>query len=159
MTLTIISLVLLTAYIMYAVKVCGIPYSVSDIYYQLEKRNYPKWLFQFAMIVPSMLLLPAWLDCSPEPIQFLTFLSCGGLMFVGAAPCFRLELDGKIHYTATVVCGLSAMLWTCIVGFWYIPLFCFIVAGYMIYRFDKPVFWIEIANFVSTYISILVECL
>lgn len=42
MTLTIISLVLLTAYIMYAVKVCGIPYSVSDTYYQLEKRNYPK---------------------------------------------------------------------------------------------------------------------
>lgn len=160
MILTVISLILLTSYIVYAVKVIkAVPWSISDTYYQLEKRNRPKWLFQFAMIVPAMLLLPAWLDCSPEGIQFLAFLSCGGLMFVGVAPCFKLELDGKVHYIATGVCGASAILWTCLVGLWYIPLICLITAGYLIYRYSKPMFWVEMAVFVSTYLSVLIKTL
>lgn len=157
MILTIISLISLTAYIVYAVRVCGVPWSLSDTYYQLMKRNRPAWLFQPAMIVPAMILLPAWLDCSSESVQFLAFLSCGGMMFVGTAPCFKLKLDGKIHYTATAVCGLSAVLWTCIAGLWYIPLVCFMTAGYMIYKLSKPMFWIEMAAFVSTYLAILIK--
>ena len=51
------SLFLLTMYIMYAVRVCGVPWSLSDTYYQLKKRNRPAWLFQIAMIVPAMLLM------------------------------------------------------------------------------------------------------
>ena len=35
------SLFLLTMYIMYAVRVCGVPWSLSDTYYQLKKRNRP----------------------------------------------------------------------------------------------------------------------
>ena len=61
----LISLVLIAAYIVYAISVMrGIPWSVSDTYYQLDKRGRPKWLFQAAMIVPAFLLLPAWLDVS-----------------------------------------------------------------------------------------------
>ena len=55
------SLFLLTMYIMYAVRVCGVPWSLSDTYYQLKKRNRPAWLFQIAMIVPAMLLMPVWI--------------------------------------------------------------------------------------------------
>ena len=81
----LISLVLIAAYIVYAISVMqGIPWSVSDTYYQLDKRGRPKWLFQAAMIVPAFLLLPAWLDVSPVEIQFLAFLSGAGLIFVGA---------------------------------------------------------------------------
>lgn len=159
MLLTIISMLLLASYVAYAVKVCGLPWSISDTYYQLEKRLRPKWLFQLAMIAPAMLLLPAWLDNSPGSIQFLTFLSCGGLMFVGSAPCFKLDLDGKVHYIATSVCGLSAILWMCLVGVWYIPLVCFMTAGYLIYRYSKPLFWIECAAFISTYLSIMITIL
>ena len=78
------SLFLLTMYIMYAVRVCGVPWSLSDTYYQLKKRNRPAWLFQIAMIVPAMLLMPVWIECSSENLQCLAFLACGGLMFVDA---------------------------------------------------------------------------
>lgn len=86
--LYLISLIFLTMYIVYAVRVCGVPWSLSDTYYQLKKRNRPAWLFQMAMIIPAMLLMPVWLECSSGNLQFLAFLSCGGLMFVGSAPLF-----------------------------------------------------------------------
>ena len=54
--LCFMSLFLLTMYIMYAVRVCGVPWSLSDTYYQLKKRNRPAWLFQAAMAVFFMLL-------------------------------------------------------------------------------------------------------
>ena len=79
--LYIISLVLLTAYIVYAVGVCGLPWSLSDTYYQLKKRGRPAWLFQAAMILPAALLMPVWIEYSSESIQFLGFLACGGLTF------------------------------------------------------------------------------
>ena len=119
----LISLVLIVAYIVYAISVMqGIPWSVSDTYYQLDKRGRPKWLFQAAMIVPAFLLLPAWLDVSPVEIQFLAFLSGTGLIFVGAAPCFKLELEGKVHYIATGVCGVASLVWICLTGYWLFPL-------------------------------------
>ena len=48
----LISLVLIVAYIVYAISVMqGIPWSVSDTYYQLDKRGRPKWLFQASIVV------------------------------------------------------------------------------------------------------------
>lgn len=155
MTLTIISLILLTAYIAYAVIYCGMPSSLSDTYYQLEKHDRKKGLFQIAMILPAFLLLPAWLECSMENIQFLAFLSCGGLIFVGAAPCFKLELDGKVHYASAAVCGFSAVLWVILSGMWYIPLVAFAIAIYLMIKYKNWMFWVECAAFLSTYLAVL----
>ena len=155
MILTIISLLLLTAYIAYAVIFCGVPSSLSDTYYQLEKHGRKKWLFQIAMILTAFLLLPAWLELSSENTQFLAFLSCGGLLFVGLAPCFKMELDGKVHYTGTVVSGLSAILWIIFSGMWYIPLVAFAVAIFLMIKYKRWMFWIECAAFLSTYIAVL----
>lgn len=138
MILVLISLVFLVLYLVYAISVIkSVPWSISDTYYQLEKRGKKKRLFQLAMIVPAMLLLPAWLECSSENTQFLAFLACGGLMFVGAAPCFKLELDGKVHYAATAICGTSAILWTCLSGMWYIPLIAMLIAAGLGIKYRK----------------------
>lgn len=156
MILTLISLALLTAYIVYAVCVIKTaPWSLSDTYYQLKKRARPAWLFQIAMIVPAMLLMPAWLEQSPEKYQFLAFLSCGGLMFVGTAPCFKLELEGRIHYAATAICGVSAVTWVCLMGMWYVPVVLFTIALLLMLKYKKWMFWVEVAAFVSTYVGVL----
>lgn len=156
--LVIISLLLLAAYIAYAVSVIrGIPSSVSDTYYQLEKRGKRKELFQLAMIIPAMLLLPAWLECSGENIQCLAFLSCGGLMFVGTAPLFKLELEGRVHYSAASVCGVSAILWVCLSGMWIIPLAVLPVVAGMGIKYRKWVFWIECAAFAVTYLAVIMS--
>ena len=155
----LLSLILLTIYIMYAVSVCGVPWSLSDTYYQFKKRGLPAWFFQTAMIVPAMLLVPVWIDCSSEGLQFLAFLSCGGLMFVGAAPLFMEEFQSKVHYTGTAISGLAAVLWLCLSGMWWLPLITMNAAvGIAIFK-GRWMFWLEMAAFVSTYIGIAVKLL
>lgn len=150
------SLLLLIVYIVYAVSVCGVPWSLSDTYYQLKKRNRPAWLFQMAMIVPATLLMPVWIECSCENTQFLAFLACGGLMFVGTAPLFKEEFQAKIHYTGTAVAGLATILWLCLSGMWLLPAIAFPVAGLVMLKYRKWMFWLEMAAFVSAYAGILI---
>lgn len=155
--LYLLSLILLTIYIMYAVRMCGVPWSLSDTYYQLNKRGRPAWLFQVAMIAPAMLLMPVWLECSAGNLQFLAFLSCGGLMFVGTAPLFKEEFQGRVHYTGTVIAGLATILWVCLSGMWYLPAVAFPVAGIIMLKYRKWLFWAEMAAFVCAYAGILIS--
>lgn len=154
--LYLLSLILLTIYIMYAVSVCGVPWSLSDTYYQLKKRNRPAWLFQMAMIIPAMLLMPVWIDRSTDDLQFLAFLSCGGLMFVGAAPLFKEEFQSKVHYTGTAIAGLSTILWVCMSDMWYLPAIAFPVAGVIMLKNQRWLFWAEMAAFVCAYVGIAI---
>lgn len=151
----LISFILLAAYVMYAVGVCGVPWSLSDTYYQLKKRNRPAWLFQVAMVVPSMLLMPVWMECSADNLQFLAFLACGGIMFVGTAPLFKEDFQSKIHYTGTAVGGLASILWLCLSGMWLLPAIAFSAAGLVMLKYRKWMFWLEMAAFGSTYAGIL----
>jgi hypothetical protein len=141
---------------MYAVRMCGVPWSLSDTYYQLNKRGRPAWLFQMAMIIPAMLLMPVWIDRSTDDLQFLAFLSCGGLMFVGSAPLFKEEFQGRVHYTGTVIAGLATILWVCLSGMWYLPAVAFPVAGIIMLRYRKWLFWAEMAAFVCAYAGVLI---
>ena len=154
--LYIISLIVLTIYIMYAVRMCGVPWSLSDTYYQLKKRNRPAWLFQMAMIIPAMLLMPVWIDRSTDDLQFLAFLSCGGLMFVGSAPLFKEEFQGRVHYTGTAISGIAAILWLCLSEMWWLPATTFPVAGIIMLKYRKWLFWAEMAAFASTYVGLFI---
>lgn len=154
--LYLLSLILLTIYIMYAVRMCGVPWSLSDTYYQLKKRNRPAWLFQMAMIIPAMLLMPVWIDRSTDDLQFLAFLSCGGLMFVGSAPLFKEEFQGRVHYTGTVIAGLATILWVCLSGMWWLPATTFPVAGIIMLKYRKWLFLAEMAAFVCAYAGVLI---
>lgn len=156
--LTVASLVITAAYTLYAVHVCGVPASLSETYYLLEKRNRPKRLFQLAMISAGASLLPAWLEASSANVQFLAFLSCGSLLFVGAAPLFRSGLDRRVHVGATVVAGLSASAWCISSG--YGPLSAIMLAGaagMMLHHHGKALFWLEMAAFAMTYLSVMAE--
>ena len=84
--LVLSSLCVFAAYIAYALRTVGIPTSVSETYYLLRICGKPAWLFQAAMMACALLLLPAWLELSSPHLQFLAFLCCGSLIFVGAAP-------------------------------------------------------------------------
>lgn len=153
--LYILSIVILAAYIVYVVRVCGVPWSLSDTYYQLKKRSRPAWLFQVAMIIPAMLLMPAWIECSSENFQCLAFLACGGLMFVGTAPLFKEEFQAKVHYAGTIIAGFATVLWVCLSGMWYLPAIAFPIAGGIMQRHRKWMFWAEMAAFVCAYAGVL----
>lgn len=143
------------SYTLFSIKM--IPISLSDTYYQLEKVDKPKWLFQLCMFLTSALLLPCCLVISPENIQFLVFLGCGGLLFVSVAPAFKLPLEGPVHYVSSYISGGCAVLWVLWVGLWYIPVSLLVVALLFTFiKYKKQVaFLLELVAIISVFISLL----
>lgn len=74
--------------------------------------------------------------------------------FVGAAPCFKLELEGKVHYIATGVCGVASSAWICLAGYWLFPLLLSASCIYLTYRYQRPMFWVECSLFLSVYLTV-----
>ena len=85
----------------------GVPDMVSSIYYMMDKHG---WVFQVYIIMFAALMMVCLLD-SGLGVQCLAFLSCAGLMFVGAAPRFLDESERKVHKTAAIVSAVASVGW------------------------------------------------
>lgn len=135
--------VVAAVYFVYVAIACkGIPESLSATYYLLGNKG---WLFQLVMGMTGLLLLPVWVSVSEECLQHLAFFACGGLLFTAVAPAFRLKLEGAVHYSAAVVCCVSAILWQVMEGLWDITLF-FAILGWVCYlQWKNWCFWLEVA--------------
>ena len=172
-TLIIISLVIFLAYLLITYAWFGIPYSISDTYYKLESRKKgTDWLFSAMCVSVGGLLLPALLDITPASYQFAAFLACAGLIFVGAAPQFKMSLTGSVHYGAAAVCVIFSQLWVGLTCWWVlIPIWLAFVVWVLYYAIthsdlfraqidivgSKPMFWCEVAALTSTYLAIALK--
>lgn len=121
----------------------GVPVSLSATYYEMDGDG---WLFQLLLAATSASLLPVWLAFSTPGHEWMAFLSCASLLFVAAAPAFRLSLDGAVHYTSAVICCVCALLWQVLEGLWDVTL-CFGFIGGMLTLMwrDKWCWWVECA--------------
>lgn len=173
MTLIIISLVIFLAYVVGTCLYFGVPASISDTYYKLERRHKGLgWLFTAMCWLVGGLLLPALLEITPESYQFTAFLACAGLLFVGAAPQFKLSLTGAVHYGSAAVCVVFSQIWVGLTVWWvllpvWIGFISYILYG-MIRHLDlfrgriyfiesKPMFWAELAAIMATYIAVFIN--
>ena len=119
--LSIISFLLLAGFLLLAAMRFGVPDMVSDVYYQLQgctgsevigdkrKRNYG-WVFTLIMFASAILMLIPLLD-SGKGIQFLAFLGCAGLMFVGFAPHYLDSNEHAIHKAAAIMAAAGCVGW------------------------------------------------
>lgn len=166
--LSIISFLLLAGFLLLAAMRFGVPAMVSDVYYQLqncagsevigdkEKRNYG-WVFTAVMVVSAILMLIPLLD-SGKGIQFLAFLGCAGLMFVGAAPNY-LDADAySIHKTGTLVAAAGCVSW-CLSAYW-VPTAVLLLIYLLLVSFSdedgeyKPLWYIaEVEGFVDVFLT------
>lgn len=154
-TLVLISLLATIIHRYLVIKWFGIPWSVSDSYYLFErKRKGLGALFTGWTYLAAFPLLVAWLDIS-ESYQFLPFLACGSLLFVGTAAQFKESLTDRVHYTSAGICLIAAISWIILHGYWYVPLMTFGFAIGVGARHSKWMYWIEEAAFVATYITLL----
>lgn len=151
----LIAVLVMSGYLTFVVKCFGIPRSLSDTYYLLGKNG---WIFQVVIGLFGSLLMPVWIDLSSENTQFLVFLSCGGLMFVAAAPCFKVEMEGKVHYSSAAVCCISAVVWLLLEVGWPIPvgaLACALSAT--AFTKGKLFWWVEMAILVGSILSAFIK--
>lgn len=146
-----ISFSIIFAYLGFVIGKFGIPRSISDTYYLLCKHGR---LFQLALAATAFTAIPMLIDRSSENTRFLAFLACAGLLFVSAAPLFKLELEGKVHYTSAVICCVSLVLWQVFNTSWVVPLVAFALVLIPMIRDKKFAWWLEIATIVSAYVSL-----
>lgn len=172
MVLVIISFVVFLAYILGVYVYLGIPYSISDTYYKFEGRKRGLgWMFTGMCWGVALPLLPYLLDVTPESYRFVAFLACAGLMFVGAAPQFRLPLTDAVHYGAAAVCVVFSQVWVALTFWWVlIPVWL----AYIVYTVvdmsrhvsgslwddfmeTRPMFWVEVATIVAVYLCVFLK--
>lgn len=121
----------------------GIPESLSATYYLLGKQG---WLFSVYMSVVSVALYVTWFPLCEPSYQCLPFLSCASLLFVAAAPAFRLELEGRVHYGSAIVCCVCVVLWQILEGLWDVTLWFAWIGGMLSLSMkDKWCWWMEVA--------------
>ena len=140
-------------YLCYAAWVTnGIPESFSETYYELKDNG---WMFQALMVFCGIGLLPSWMDVSSDDWQFLVFLSCVGIVFTGVAPAFKLKLEGAVHYSAAVVCCVSAIVWILLEGMYPVVLWWGLI-GWMLYlQYGRWCWWLEVSVMGAVFTSII----
>lgn len=150
-----------------AIKLFGIPESLSDTYYLYkEKKDWMRVFFPLMMFSIVGLLMPAWLEISAgSMLQFLAFLAAASIAFVGAAPTFKNGgMDYKVHSISAYCAAVFSILWVVLVSkLWIMPIiwFTFITLLAILTKSVKTstIYWLETVAFMSTFISIMVYCL
>lgn len=131
-------------YIVYSmIKAKGVPESVSATYYILEDEG---WIFQCVIGSIAALLLPVWLEVTEPWRQWTAFVTCSSMVFVAMAPSFRMELQGAIHYSAAVICCISAVSWQVLEGLWDVTLWFAWLGGMLAVMWKEQwCWWIELS--------------
>lgn len=166
--LIILSILTIAAYTTaVCIKQKGVPASISATFYKLEH----KYWFMATMWLTAGLLMPAILEVSKPNTEFLAFLALVGMFLVGAAPNFKEESEGKVHTAGAILCIVGSQVWVACNMAWALMVW----AAYLIYTAvymlagektdsivtdflnTKPMFWVEIAALLATYISLFVS--
>ena len=166
--LSIISFLLLGGFLLLAAMRFGVPAMVSDVYYQLQnctgseivgdkrKRNYG-WVFTLVMFLSAILMLIPLL-ASGKGIQFLAFLGCAGLIFVGFVPRYLDSAEHIIHKSAAITAAIGCVGWCASINL--TPTLLLAIAVLIIYfpPAKKPkviigYYWAEVAGFLDIYLT------
>ena len=83
----------------------GRPTMISEIYYGMGRS-----LLMLCLLVSLALsFLPTMLDLGGQ--QWLAFLTCMGLAFVGAAPAYLSQGERSVHKGAAILAAVAGTLW------------------------------------------------
>ena len=83
----------------------GRPTMISEIYYGMGR----SWLMPVTLVALALSFLPIMLDLGGQ--QWLAFLTCMGLAFVGAAPAYLSQGERSVHKGAAILAAVAGTLW------------------------------------------------
>lgn len=157
-TLTIISFIILSCYLVYIIKTIGIKQlpSLSASYYGLGSKGF---IFQIALFSAAALLIPVLLEKTPEPFTFLAFFTTAPILFVAITPKFKdIILEGKVHGWAAKISAMFSIIW-CIIMLKWIAIPVILGPGIIFYilnrKYKQPTFFAEMVCFTMLYIAML----
>lgn len=121
------------------------------------------YLFTATLFLMGFSLMPAWLEISEgTTYQFLSFLTCASILFVGATPNF---LDKGVHIIHSVaayssaVFGLTWMFTYSPFSWIIIPIAAIVILMSILTKTIKTSFeyWLEMIAFYSIYFSLILQ--
>lgn len=162
-TCTIIAAIIYLLYNAIAVRLFGVPSSLSDTFYLYKaKKDWLRIVFPLMMLAMACLLMPSWLTISEgSPWQFTSFLAAASIIFVGSAPGFKDDdMTNKVHSISAILAAIMSIAWICLVAnMWYMVIAWLIIVLLLAYAsktFRKStVYWFETVAFMATFSSIL----
>lgn len=83
----------------------GRPTMISEIYYGTGR----SWLMPVTLVALALSFMPVMLDLGGQ--QWLAFLTCMGLAFVGAAPAYLSQGERSVHKGAAILAAVAGTLW------------------------------------------------
>ena len=151
--LAIISAIFFATYLFLMAKLHGIQPSVSDNYYVSKH----PWTFTLAMWTVAFTMLPPMLSATTETFQFTAFLSCAGIVFVGAAAAYKQSMTNTVHTIGAVIAALFAIIWAYTICP-PLPTIAILTAAYILIAVRRhKVYWAEITAFAMTYLTYFVS--
>jgi hypothetical protein len=132
----------------------GIPASLSDGFYILNRLR-PDLGYVFTLVCYAVggAVMAALFEFSEGTrFQFLALFAGGGLCFTGAAPLFKSR-EKLVHCISAAVCAVSSALWLSFAGYWMLLIPLPLIA--LLARRNR-VFWLELAIFITVYVSLFI---
>lgn len=148
-TLLLITALLFIVYNIFILCNFGVPESLSATSYLLKEKYNQYWWFSLICLIIITGLFPLWIEISTINTQCLVFLSCAGILFIGASPFFLKELDKIVHYSSGLITALTFILWFILNGYYlwliYIASTCI---PFIIWKPKSFIYFIEIITYV-----------
>lgn len=83
----------------------GRPTMISEIYYGMGR----SFMMPCVLVALALSFLPTMLDLCGQ--QWLAFLTCMGLAFVGVAPAYLSQGERSVHKGAAILAAVAGTLW------------------------------------------------
>lgn len=147
MALSIIILISLALDILGCCVTKRVPTMLSEVYYLADK----DWLFPALMVTLGASFLPLML--SKGGLECMAFLTCVGIVFVGAAPAYLDESQRTIHKCGAITSAIASVAWACSINALPTVLFAILAAVLCICKHRYWLFIVEccaILNIVTT---------
>lgn len=115
----LISLFILTSYVIAVCIRWGIPDSLSQTFFDIKR----KWIFSSVVAVSAVLLYFSMMNILSDAWQWLAFIFLAGCLFIAFAPNLADDMEKRVHMTgATLLAlasqGIVAVLNPLILGLW-----------------------------------------
>lgn len=137
MTLAIIILIALALYVFSCCVAKRVPTMLSEVYYLTDK----DWLFPALMAALGASFLPLML--SKGGLECMAFLTCVGIIFVGAAPAYLDESQRTIHKCGAITSAIASVAWACSINVMPTVLFAVLAGVLCIW---KRCYWLFVAE-------------
>lgn len=151
------AVLLLIVYLAVAIKLFGIPRSISDTFYLYnglaEGAGYTFTVFMFSE--SFLMMYPMVTLGTFEWWQFFGFLCPVGIAFCGSAPLFKDDkLTKRVHYTGAIMGALTGLIWcflldakTSFITLCALGSLTLFLSVYTKTEEESKVFWLEIWGF------------